>query len=260
MKTRKLRGFACGTFRRSRRRGLGAGGPCGGCGRAMSYGGGSSRHTSLVIDGSARDDTSMEPSKPEVSFKGRRADRLNKTLGRKSLLGEGPLRFEDILTAHVGVHALKRFCIDDMSQENLLFYLEVVEFRQMPEGTQKAYYARKIYRKFVHADAPMAISVSYRYRQRMIAMQTDGPDGPQLDNFDELFDQVAYVLRCAPQSTDKDRTMSDDELRGLIGGNVDGMFTARGGAIDFNQFKELMVRAAPPPRPTHAGAPKRNGP
>ena len=40
-----------------------------------------------------------------------------------------------------------------------------------------------------------------------------------------------------------------EELRQLIGGSVEGMFTARGGSIDFKTFLDIVVRAAIiPPR------------
>ena len=41
------------------------------------------------------------------------------------------------------------------------------------------------------------------------------------------------------------------ELKAMIGGSVEGMFTDRGGAIDYATFKSIVVRAAPtlPPAP-----------
>lgn len=52
------------------------------------------------------------------------------------------------------------------------------------------------------------------------------------------------------------------ELRELIGGGVQGQFTARGGTIDFEGFCQLMVRGTarrahrirPPPQPEQAGS------
>ena len=38
---------------------------------------------------------------------------------------------------------------------------------------------------------------------------------------------------------------TDAELREMIGGSVSGLFTARGGAIDFKTFQEILVRARP---------------
>jgi len=35
--------------------------------------------------------------------------------------------------------------------------------------------------------------------------------------------------------------MSDADLRSLIGGSVEGMFTARGGAIDFDTFMQIVT-------------------
>lgn len=42
------------------------------------------------------------------------------------------------------------------------------------------------------------------------------------------------------------RSATEADIRELIGGSVSGMFTARGGAIDFETFKTMMVRRACP--------------
>ena len=39
------------------------------------------------------------------------------------------------------------------------------------------------------------------------------------------------------------RPATPAELRAMIGGSVEGMFTERGGAIDFGTFKNILVRA-----------------
>lgn len=38
------------------------------------------------------------------------------------------------------------------------------------------------------------------------------------------------------------RSATDAEIKEMIGGSVSGMFTARGGAIDFETFKQMLVR------------------
>ena len=38
------------------------------------------------------------------------------------------------------------------------------------------------------------------------------------------------------------RPATPAELRAMIGGSVEGMFTERGGAIDFETFKKIVVR------------------
>ena len=66
------------------------------------------------------------------------------------------------------------------------------------------------------------------------------------------------------------KAMNDDEVRKLIGGDVDGMFTQRDGKIDYDTFVQIFVRcthrswrgascAAPPPSAA-AQAWKRNVP
>lgn len=45
------------------------------------------------------------------------------------------------------------------------------------------------------------------------------------------------------------RPASAAELRQMIGGSVEGMFTDRGGAIEFETFKKIVVRDRPAPRP-----------
>ena len=40
------------------------------------------------------------------------------------------------------------------------------------------------------------------------------------------------------------KPMSKAELKGMIGGAVDGQYTARGAAIDFEAFQQMVVRAA----------------
>ena len=56
------------------------------------------------------------------------------------------------------------------------------------------------------------------------------------------------------------RAQTPAELRAMIGGSVEGMFTARGGGIDFEAFKQILVRArAPfPPPCTHPTAVKKS--
>ena len=100
-----------------------------------------------------------------------------------------------------------------------------------------------------HKAAPVAPVPEDRMQRAFNLFDADG-DGKISQS------QLKEVLRTLGLSTDKDRTMSDDELRGLIGGNVDGMFTARGGAIDFSQFKELMVCRAASRRRRRAASPR----
>ena len=52
-------------------------------------------------------------------------DRLKKTLSRKSVLGVGPLTFEALLGNRASLLFFERFCVDDASTENLLFWLEL---------------------------------------------------------------------------------------------------------------------------------------
>ena len=52
-----------------------------------------------------------------------------------------------------------------------------------------------------------------------------------------------------------EKTMTDKDIRDLIGEEVEGMFTQRGGAIDFELFKSIVVRPAAQPAQRRARAP-----
>jgi len=43
----------------------------------------------------------------------------------------------------------QRFCMSEMSTENLLFWLEVQEYRSIKASDYRAFVARKIYRKYI---------------------------------------------------------------------------------------------------------------
>ena len=66
-------------------------------------------------------------------------------------------------------------------------------------------------------------------------------------------DELSDVLKTL------NRSATDADIRELIGGSVSGMFTARGGAIDFETFKNMLVRRGPARMPrspetrAHAG-------
>uniref|UniRef100_A0A7S0JK20 G protein-coupled receptor kinase n=1 Tax=Calcidiscus leptoporus TaxID=127549 RepID=A0A7S0JK20_9EUKA len=116
-------------------------------------------------------------------------ERMHKCLSKQAMLGQGPLSFEEILADPVNLHHFKRFCVQDFSTENLLFWLEVEEYREIRAPAYRKSIARKIYNKYIREDAPQLIGLNDAMRRNISAeMLTD----PTVKLFSEL--QASVVL------------------------------------------------------------------
>jgi len=120
-------------------------------------------------------------------------ERLRRTLSRKSLLGEGPITFEELLNNRASLLFFKRFCVEDMSTENLLFWLEVQDFRAIQADDYRIFLARKLYRKYIADGAPMGLGISAHLRGKIKHEVEDGK--PTAYSFDEAVTYVYFTLR-----------------------------------------------------------------
>lgn len=75
------------------------------------------------------------------------------------------MTFEGVLHDPINFKYFKKFCIQEMSVENLLFWLEVEEYRKVDAPQYRGFLAKKIYRKYIAEGSPMAISVDDRTRR-----------------------------------------------------------------------------------------------
>ena len=58
-------------------------------------------------------------------------DRVALALSKKAFIGKGPIDFEHVLYDPVNLKYFKDFCVSEMSTENLLFWLEVVDYKDI---------------------------------------------------------------------------------------------------------------------------------
>jgi len=82
--------------------------------------------------------------------------------GRGSVRGE--LSLEQILMDPVNLKFYKEFCIGEHSIENLLFWLEVADYKSIEAPEYRKSVARKIVKKYINEGAPHAISVPSHLR------------------------------------------------------------------------------------------------
>merc|ERR1719473_72677 len=101
------------------------------------------------------------------------------------------MSIEQILMDPVNLKYFKTFCIAEMSVENLLFWLEVAEYRTIEAPTYRRIVARKICRKYLIADAPMGIAVQGSTRAKV----TLPSETPELDLFNELQTEVMLSMK-----------------------------------------------------------------
>mmetsp|Transcript_899 Transcript_899/g.1796 ORF Transcript_899/g.1796 Transcript_899/m.1796 type:complete len:543 (-) Transcript_899:137-1765(-) len=91
-------------------------------------------------------------------------DRIHKCISKQAMRGQGPMSFDEILNDPVNLHVFKKFCMQDFSTENLLFWLEVEEYREIKAPAYRKSVARKIYNKYIRKDAPQQIGLNERMR------------------------------------------------------------------------------------------------
>ena len=91
-------------------------------------------------------------------------DRVSAALQKKAYIGKGPIDFEHVLNDPVNLKYFKDFCVSEMSTENLLFWLEVEDFRDIKESAinMRLFTARKIVRKYIQEAASQQLGIEDR--------------------------------------------------------------------------------------------------
>jgi serine/threonine protein kinase len=119
---------------------------------------------------------------------------FKKDAARQSWRGQGPITIELLLGDSVNLKFFKEFCIQEMSVENLLFWLEVQDYKTTEAPGYRRMIARKIFQKYVRADAPMGIAVQDRTRREVAdGYQRGGEPDPTL--FDGLATEVVMSMK-----------------------------------------------------------------
>ena len=83
-----------------------------------------------------------------------------------------------------------------MSVENLLFCLEVHDFKTVEAPSYRKSLARKIFRKYIKVDAPMGIAVQDRTRKAVSeGWESAGGSDIKSDLFDGLASEVVISMK-----------------------------------------------------------------
>ena len=120
-------------------------------------------------------------------------EQFKKDVGRQSVRGQGLASIEQILADPINMKAFKEFCIQEMSVENLLFWLEVADYRQTEAPEYRKMLAGKIFKKFIKKDAPMGIAVQDRTRKDVQNQYNQQNPEPTL--FDALATEVVLSMK-----------------------------------------------------------------
>jgi len=115
---------------------------------------------------------------------------FTKTVSRQSQARGGPVPFDQILLDPVNLNFFKKFCMQELSMENLLFWLEVEDYKNIEAPEYRKFCSRKIYRKYIAAGASMQLSVAGDMRAEI--MQTSNPE-PNL--YTAVQDQVMLSMK-----------------------------------------------------------------
>lgn len=115
---------------------------------------------------------------------------FKKDVSRASMKGHGPMSFENILADPVNLKYFKQFCIQEMSVENLLFWLEVEDYRTIDAPEYRAFVAKKVYRKYIQPDAPMGIAVNDRTRKEIKLTKN-----PESTMYNKLQEEVLLSMK-----------------------------------------------------------------
>ena len=98
-----------------------------------------------------------------------------RSLSREGVRGDGPLTFNDVMREHVPLQYFKKFCLDDLSAENLLCWLELQEYLAIRSDDLLAARARKLFDRYLAPDAPMAVAIAEHEREAVAAQLEGGP-------------------------------------------------------------------------------------
>lgn len=82
-------------------------------------------------------------------------------------MGNGPITFEGLLSNRASLLFFEQFCIDDVSAENLLFWLELQDYRVVESADYRTVLANKLFNKYMVEDADMALGISSHMRKKV---------------------------------------------------------------------------------------------
>ena len=170
-------------------------------------------------------------------------DRMHKTVADLASKGKGPLSFEEVLSDPFNLNYFKKFCVADYSTENLLFWLEVEEYREVKAPEYRRHIARKIYRKYIQENAPQQIGLKEDLRIQLRAVVSNlgkdaEPPAPdvfapiqesvkadmKLDVFQRFVESEQYKALCSVKFEDrKVVTMSQFDIYRFLGAGGFGM-------------------------------------
>ena len=90
---------------------------------------------------------------------------IRRALSRKSLSGEGPLTFDELLSNRSSLLYFKQFCDEEMSSEYLLCWLEASDYRAIQTQEYRDFLASKMLRKYIAPGSPLMLGISSRLRE-----------------------------------------------------------------------------------------------
>ena len=105
----------------------------------------------------------------------------------------GQITLDQCLSDPVNLNYFKKFCMKEMSMENLLFWLEVQDFKTIEAPQYAGFIARKIYNKYIRVGAHQQLAVEGNLRENIQA--TFKPDLIRPDVFDEIQEEAAKMMR-----------------------------------------------------------------
>ena len=180
------------------------------------------------------------------------SNKLADAVTKQAMQGKGPLGFEQILHDSVNLNFFKRFCMDEMSVENLLFWLECEEYREIKAPEYRAFSARKIHRKYIADNAPTMLGIEDRLRKAIVVSSAPGPDlfaeaqaatviAMKLDIFPRFLESVHYRELVDLKYEDrKVASMEHFDLYRFLGAGGFGMVLL-GQRLDTRRFYAIKV-------------------
>lgn len=119
---------------------------------------------------------------------------IRQALTCKSLLGEGPLTFDELLSNRSSLLYFKRFCVQELSSEYLLFWLEASDYRAIKTQEYRSFLAKKMLRKYICPDSPMMLGIISGRERDSITKAVESGSASE-DMFDAVTAQVYFSLR-----------------------------------------------------------------
>jgi len=118
-----------------------------------------------------------------------------------SFLDESAIHIQEVVESKTLLPIFENFCVLRSCEENLMFYIDVLEFRQINKKKHLKAKAREIYQKYFSPSCEMEVNVP-SWAKEHITLQRNAP---RYDLFDEAIleiesDLQTLVERCAATS------------------------------------------------------------